>query len=119
MGFALLAVDGGLVLIVISVTMIGMGIGIATPGYTAGPTLLMSREEQGGLAGLIGATNGLTYVVSRTAGTAIYGISPILPIVACGVILALVLVFVLVHRSFRRAPAEAAGAAGAAGGGAG
>ena len=43
MGFALLAVDGGLVLIVISVTMIGMGIGIATPGYTAGPTLLMSR----------------------------------------------------------------------------
>ena len=43
MGFALLAVDGGLVLIVISVTMIGMGIGITTPGYTAGPTLLMSR----------------------------------------------------------------------------
>ena len=43
MGFALLAVDGGLVLIVISVTMIGMGIGITTPGYTAGPTLLLSR----------------------------------------------------------------------------
>ena len=43
MGFALLAVDGGLVIIVISVTMIGMGIGITTPGYTAGPTLLMSR----------------------------------------------------------------------------
>ena len=118
-GFALLAVNGGAALLIVAVTVIGAGVGIAMPGYTAGPTLLMSREEQGGLAGLIGATNGLTYVVSPTAGTAMYGISPILPIVAGGVILALVLVFVLVHRSFRRAPAEAAGAAGAAGGGAG
>ena len=106
MGFALLAVDGGLVLIVISVTMIGMGIGIATPGYTAGPTLLMSREEQGGLAGLIGATNGLTYVVSPTAGTAMYGLSPILPIAVGGGILVLVLIFVLTHRRFRRAPED-------------
>lgn len=107
MGFALLAVDGGLVLIVISVTMIGMGIGIATPGYTAGPTLLMNREEQGGLAGLIGATNGLTYVVSPTAGTAMYGLSPILPIAVGGAILVAVLVFVLIHRGFRRAPESA------------
>ena len=106
MGFALLAIDGGLVLIVISVTVIGMGIGIAMPGYTAGPTLLMSREEQGGLAGLIGATNGLTYVVSPTAGTAMYGLSPILPIAVGGGILVLVLVFVLAHRRFRRAPED-------------
>ena len=106
MGFALLAIDGGLVLIVISVTVIGMGIGIAMPGYTAGPTLLMSREEQGGLAGLIGATNGLTYVVSPTAGTAMYGLSPILPIAVGGGILVLVLIFVLTHRRFRRAPED-------------
>ena len=83
-----------------------MGIGIAMPGYTAGPTLLMSREEQGGLAGLIGATNGLTYVVSPTAGTAMYGLSPILPIAVGGGILVLVLVFVLAHRRFRRAPED-------------
>lgn len=106
MGFALLAIDGGLVLIVISVTVIGMGVGIAMPGYTAGPSLLMSREEQGGLAGLIGATNGLTYVVSPTAGTAMYGLSPILPIAVGGGILVLVLVFVLAHRRFRRAPED-------------
>ena len=111
MGFALLAIDGGLVLIVISVTVIGMGIGIAMPGYTAGPTLLMSREEQGGLAGLIGATNGLTYVVSPTAGTAMYGLSPILPIAVGGAILVLVFVFVLIHPGFRRAPESAPKAA--------
>ena len=107
-GFALLAVNGGAVSLVVAVTVIGAGVGIAMPGYTAGPTLLMSREEQGGLAGLIGATNGLTYVVSPTAGTAMYGLSPILPIIVGGAILLLVFVFVLVHRGLRRAPAGAA-----------
>ncbi|RLP10011.1 MFS transporter [Propionibacterium australiense] len=106
-GFALLAVDGGAALLIVAVTVIGAGIGIGMPGYTAGPTLRMSREEQGGLAGLVGATNGLTYVVSPTAGTAMYGRSPVLPIVVGGAILALVFVFALVHRSFRRAPAAA------------
>ena len=103
-GFALLAFDGGAALLFVAVTVIGAGVGIAMPGYTAGPTLLMSREEQGGLAGLIGATNGLTYVVSPTAGTAMYGASPILPIAVGGAILAAVFVFVLIHRGFRRAP---------------
>ena len=106
-GFALLAVDGGAVLLIVAVTVIGAGIGIGMPGYTAGPTLRMSREEQGGLAGLIGATNGLTYVVSPTAGTAMYGFSPVLPIIVGGAILAVVLVFVLVHSGFRRAPEAA------------
>ena len=115
-GFALLALNSGFVLIVISVTAIGMGVGIAMPGYTAGPTLLMSREEQGGLAGLIGATNGLTYAVSPAAGTAMYGLSPILPIAVGGAILVAVFVFVLIHPGFRRAPESApkAAATGAA-----
>jgi hypothetical protein len=42
----------------------GLGLGIAMPGYTAGPTLLVGREEQGGLAGLINANTGLTFVVA-------------------------------------------------------
>ena len=106
-GFALLALNSGFALIVISVTVIGMGVGIAMPGYTAGPTLLMSREEQGGLAGLIGATNGLTYAISPAAGTAMYGLSPILPIAVGGAILVLVFAFVLIYPGFRRAPEDA------------
>ena len=110
-GFALLALNSGFALIVISVTVIGMGVGIAMPGYTAGPTLLMSREEQGGLAGLIGATNGLTYAISPAAGTAMYGLSPILPIAVGGAILVLVFAFVLIYPGFRRAPESAPEAA--------
>ena len=72
------------------------------PGYTAGPTLRMSRDEQGGLAGLIGATNGLTYVVAPTLGTFLYGVAPALPIVIGAAMLVGVLVFVCAHSGFRR-----------------
>lgn len=73
-GFALLVVDAGAVLLFAAILLVGLGLGIAMPGYTAGPTLLVSREEQGGLAGVVGATTGLTFVVAPTAGTALYGV---------------------------------------------
>ncbi|MBO1902985.1 MFS transporter [Leucobacter weissii] len=101
LGFALLAPDGGAWLLVVSILLIGLGLGIAMPGYTAGPTLLMRREEQGGLAGLVGATNGLTFVVAPTASTALYGLWPPLPIIVGGAIMAAVAVFVLLHPRFR------------------
>lgn len=109
-GFALLIVDAGPVPLFAAILLIGLGLGIAMPGYTAGPTLLVSREEQGGLAGLIGATTGLTFVVAPTAGTALYGLWPPLPIIAGTAIMGIVAVFVLVHPRFRRLPAEPAGA---------
>ena len=77
------------------------GLGVATPGYTAGPTLLVSREEQGGLAGLAAATSGLSFVIAPTAGTALYGWWAPLPIIIATGIMALVTGFVLVHPRFR------------------
>jgi MFS family permease len=107
-GFVLLAVDLGAVGLVAAVLVIGLGLGIATPGYTAGPTLLVSRQEQGGLAGLIGATNGLTFVIAPTLSTALYGAWSILPVIIAACIMAGVFVFVLLHRSFARAAKGAA-----------
>lgn len=107
-GFAALVADAGAVVLFAAILLIGLGLGIAMPGYTAGPTLLVSREEQGGLAGLIGATNGLTFVIAPTLSTALYGIWAPLPVIIGGAIMAIVTVFVLIHPRFRRAlsPAE-------------
>lgn len=101
-GFGVLLIDGSIPLVLVALTLIGIGLGIATPGYTAGPTLLMSREEQGGLAGLIGANNGLTFVITPTASTALYAVWAPLPVIIGGVIMALVFGFVLVHPRFGR-----------------
>ena len=100
-GFALLIADAGAALLFVAIALIGLGLGIAMPGYTAGPTLLMRREEQGGLAGLIGATNGLTFVIAPTLGTALYGVWPPLPIMLGAMVMAAVAAFVLLHPRFR------------------
>ena len=66
----------------------------------------MNHDEQGGLAGLIGATNGLTYVVSPAAGTAMYGWWSLLPILIGGIILAAVFVLVTIHPRFKSLSAD-------------
>jgi MFS family permease len=101
-GFGLLIVDLGAVALFAAILIIGLGLGTAMPGYTAGPTLLVRRDEQGGLAGLVGATTGLTFVVAPTLGTTLYGVWPALPIIIGAVIMALVTLFVWVHPRFRQ-----------------
>lgn len=107
-GFIALLPDAGIWLIVASMALVGLGIGTALPGYTAGPTLFMNREEQGGLAGLIGATNGLTFVLAPTVGTFLYSIWPLLPILLGVGILFAVLCLVTVHPRFRAKPTAGA-----------
>lgn len=113
-GFALLVPDAGGVLLFVAVLLIGLGLGTAMPGYTAGPTLLVRREEQGGLAGLTSATTGLTFVIAPTAGTVLYGVWAPLPVVVAAVVMGLMSVFVLLHPRFRRVPAVPAATVGSA-----
>lgn len=107
-GFAIMTVAALLLLLDASVwvlgagcLLLGIGSGLAMPGYTAGPTMGMSREEQGGLAGLINANNGLTYIVAPVASTSLYGLSHLAPF--CGVLglFAVGLAFTLLHPVFR------------------
>lgn len=105
-GFAGYTIDAGPVLLFAALVVMGLGLGVAMPGYTAGPTLLVRRDEQGGLAGLTTATTGLTFVVAPTLSTALYGVWPPLPIIIGGAIMAIVAVFVLTHPRFRRMPAQ-------------
>ncbi|GAA4658072.1 MFS transporter [Streptomyces chumphonensis] len=101
LGFILLTPDLGLAPLVAANVLIGVGLGLATPGYTAGPTLLVRRDEQGALAGLVNATNGLTFVVAPIAGTVLYGTAPSLPALVGAVIMAAVALFTFTHPRFR------------------
>lgn len=110
-GFGVLLLGGPLPVFIAGILAIGLGLGIAVPGYTAGPSLLMDPEEQGGLAGLIGATNGLTFVLAPVASTVLYAIDPLLPIAIGGAIMLAVFAFVMLHPRFRRGgPAQPAAA---------
>lgn len=100
-GFALLIPVWGIALVVAAMFLVGLGLGIAMPGYTAGPSLLVSPEEQGGLAGLIGANNALTFVLAPTAATALYSWWAPAPLIASAVIMAVVACFLFAHPRFR------------------
>ena len=103
LGFLLLLPTWGLAGVFVSLMLIGFGLGIATPGYTAGPSLLVTREEQGGLAGLIGMNNGLTFILAPVLSTFAYRLNPLLPIAIGAAVMALVVVFVTLHPGVRRA----------------
>ncbi len=100
-GYALLVPNLGVGPLVVAVLIIGLGLGIAMPGYTAGPTLLMHRDEQGSIAGLVGATNGLAFVIAPTISTLLYGAWAPLPILLVATIMGLVALFVLMYPRFR------------------
>ena len=102
LGFAALLPEMGMWLLIVAFSLLGLGLGIAIPGYMAGPTMLVRHDEQGGLAGVVGATNGLTYVMAPTLSTILYGWWQPLPVVISLIVLTFVAVFVTVHPAFRR-----------------
>ncbi|WFE29155.1 MFS transporter [Solwaraspora sp. WMMD791] len=101
-GFVLLVPDTHRAVLIAAMALIGLGLGVAMPGYVAGPTLAVDRNEQGGLAGLIGVTNGLTFVLAPTASTALYAVWAPLPVLVGAVLMAAVSTFVLTYPGFRR-----------------
>lgn len=102
-GFVALIPDLGPASLYSAHLLIGAGLGLAMPGYTAGATMQMERHELGGAAGLVGATNGLTFAVAPTLGTVLYATAPVAPIILGAAMMSLVAVFVLVHPRFRAA----------------
>lgn len=102
------------VLVMAGCVLTGVGMGMAVPGYNTGPTLEMSKKEQGSVAGLINATNGLTYAIAPIASTALYGWNATAPFVGILALMGAAAVFSLLHPRLRaRRPApEAAEQAG-------
>lgn len=100
-GFILLLPELGSVAFGVSLLLIGLGLGIATPGYTAGPSLRVGADEQGEVAGLIGMNNGLTFVLAPSLSTFAYTVSPALPVaIGAGIMLGVV-AFVAIHPGVR------------------
>jgi MFS family permease len=69
----------------------GFGQGFGRPGFSAGASLAASHEQQGDVAGLITAANGMGFVVSPLFGLWMYeNISPASPFIFSTVITAMI-----------------------------
>ncbi len=68
-------------LLAVASVLLGLGMGLAMPGYNTGPTLQMSHDEQGSVAGIINATNGAAYAIAPLLSTALYSLNSLVPFV--------------------------------------
>lgn len=65
--------------ITIGFAVASLGFGFTRPGFTAGASLAVPLSEQGAVAGVITAANGISYVLAPAIGIGLYGWNHDLP----------------------------------------
>jgi MFS family permease len=73
--------------ITIGFAVASLGFGFTRPGFTAGASLAVPLAEQGAVAGVITAANGISYVLAPTIGIGLYGLNHDLPFAAFALLL--------------------------------
>ena len=65
--------------ITIGFALASIGFGLTRPGFTGGASLAVPLGEQGAVAGVITAANGISFVAAPAIGMALYAIDPHIP----------------------------------------
>jgi MFS family permease len=77
--FAIMALGHSEGMYVLSMCILGMGMGLAGPGFMAGASIAVSSEEQGAVAGIAGSCPPLGFAIGPLLGTYLYSIDGALP----------------------------------------
>jgi MFS family permease len=78
-GYALLLLAGSIVELGAYMGILGLGLGMVAPGYTAGASLAVGPDEQGAVSGLVSACPAAGFVLGPLVGTSLYQVNPALP----------------------------------------
>ncbi len=90
-GYAALIFAGSITELVLFLGILGLGLGMVSPGFTAGASLAVEAEEQGAVSGLISACPAAGFVLGPLIGTSLYQLDHRLPyLCACGLMLPLI-----------------------------
>ena len=92
-GLGLLAVASDYHAIVVAYGLTGLGFGFTRPGYTAGPSLSVSADEQGAVAGAVTAVNGGAFILAPAIGIGLYQIAPHAPFLLSALLMLALLIF--------------------------
>jgi hypothetical protein len=77
--------------ITIGFALASLGFGFTRPGFTAGASLAVPLAEQGAVAGVITAANGISFVLAPAIGISLYTAEAHLPFAVCiGLLLVLI-----------------------------
>ncbi|MEE4110660.1 MAG: MFS transporter [Halieaceae bacterium] len=76
LGSLLVATYNGFTVLAIAMALLGAGIGLCMPAITAGASLAVGPEEQGGAAGVISACPAVGFVAGPVIGGLLYPLAP-------------------------------------------
>ena len=99
--FVLISFEPPYLLDLLGLALLGVGLGLVRPGNAAGASLAVGGEEQGAVAGLLGAIGVLGNVFGPLLGTSLYSLTPTAPFLLNAVIMAAGLAFSLAHPRLR------------------
>jgi MFS family permease len=77
--FTLMAIATSRLWLSVAMVIMGFGMGLAGPAFSAGASLAVSREEQGAVAGVAGSCGPAGFTIGPLLGGALYQIDPTLP----------------------------------------
>jgi hypothetical protein len=81
-----------------AMTLLGLGMGLAGPGFMAGASLAVGPEEQGAVAGVASSCGPLGFTIGPIVGTALYAIEPVYPYIFTLIVYLPLMIFVLWHK---------------------
>jgi len=88
MGAVLMVFANNYAALILSQFLIGLGQGLARPGFSSGASLAVPPQLQGNVAGLVISANGMGYIVTPLFGLFVYEyVNPDLPFVLCALML--------------------------------
>lgn len=104
-GSVLTALGGSFGVLAAAQLLVGLGFGLARPGFTGGASLAVDPAKQGVIAGLVVAANGAGFVVAPVFGAGLYAwIGPPAPFWFCAAVLVLLAAYGLSSRRLRGLP---------------
>lgn len=86
--------------------LFGIGSGLMMPGFMAGASLAVSKQQQGGAAGLVAAVQGISAVITPILTTTLYQVDKHIPFILVAVLVAIMSVMLWGSRNNQSLEAE-------------
>lgn len=99
---AVLTAVSALVALAVAMLFMGVATGLTSTGFTAGASLAVRDDEQGGVAGLVSATGAITWIFAPVSATALYGWQPLAPFALALVLVGASCAAAWVHSGLRK-----------------
>jgi len=107
LGFLGLIISSSFVTLTLSLVFLGAGSALAQPGFSAAQSLAVGDHEQGAVAGLASAAQGLGRMAGPILGTGLYSLKLEFPYVFSAVLLLIALGFFVGRQDIARMPSSA------------